>query len=253
MLVCVRSATENLAPVMKIKGIPILQKGRDAEKFAEGFQHCAMSVAFDYQESAFHRKVNHKTCYIIASDDLQLLCESLFIHYCHPNLYFHLYKFLITIHRDFAGPQFHNKIPSLAQRRLLEPFTVLHSVPNFYSVPNFQIVCPAHRAYCDSIIARVSRRAPTASEYIDRIGELTNVGHVKVAVDNDPKGAIEAYKMAFSELMYAPGVGAYSCSRKQRGLLSSLYIELLMDIANSYRSLREYEEALSWAWEFGLE
>lgn len=192
LFVRVRSAIKNLRGLMDIKGIPVFLEGRKAESC----RHCAMSVDFDRLNTRSRTKnQDDKPCYVIAASDVELLCQSLlFEHMVVQNNILNIGEFKVTIHR--MCDDMLSKIPARnsPQRRLLEPFTVLHSVPHF------KIAGPANTEYCASIAARVSRTGPTAGEYFNKVIELRDKGlnHLN---RNDLQGAVKLIKSAYSQLI----------------------------------------------------
>lgn len=204
LFVRVSSTNFGFGRIMNMKGIPFVLEGRKASTS----KHCAMSVEFDHLNTAMRSKSQEdKSCYVIASEDLELLCQSLLIQDTIIGKVFQRHEFKIIIYRMLDDML--SKVPAQnsPQRRLLEPFTVLHGVPHI------KIVGPANTEYCASITAQVSRMGPTIGQCFKNVIELTNKGHEHLN-QNDLEGAIEVYKMAFSQLVstclrsrYADGRG----------------------------------------------
>lgn len=169
---------------MKLKCIPTLLGGRQAKTF----NHCAMSVNLDRQNTAVDINSQwHKPCYIITSDDIRRLCQSFLICHIFRSDTYGYFKFRVTVHRVSDDSLSHNPSPGSPQRRLLEPFTVLHSVPHF------KIAGFASSKYCASIAARVSRMAPPVESCFDQVIELRD--KCRESSDRkDFKGAVKVYK-----------------------------------------------------------
>lgn len=228
---------------MDIKGIFFFLEGRKAETFS----HCSMSVDIDLLNTPLRvKREEEKPCYVLASTDVQLLCECLMIQHTVFSGIFHKYEIRITVHRMFDDML--DKIPAQnsPQRHLLEPFTILHSVPYF------KIAGPANTDYCNSIAAQVSRVGPTVTEYFNQVIELRDTGH-KFLSRNDVKGAIKAYKMAFSLLIS-------TCLRREivgpdwtdfhpelQLKIVDTCLALEVNLAFSCYSLDEWEDAHFWA------
>lgn len=228
---------------MTVKGIPTFLEGRNAETF----KHCSMSVDFErLNTSPRVKSQENKPCYVIASTDVKLLCETFLIQHIVISGVFQHYVFRITIHRMFDDML--SKIPAekSPQRRLLEPFTVL------YGIPHFRIAGPANTEYCAGIVAQVSRIGPTIGEYFNQVIELRDKGHENLS-RNDVKGAIKSYKMAYSLLIsrclrrnvVGPDwTGFYS---GLQGAVVDMYLALAANLAFSHFSLDEWGDANFWA------
>lgn len=228
---------------MNIKGISFFLEGRKAETFS----HCSMSVDIDRLNTPMRVKSQEdKPCYVIASTDVQLLCESLLIQHIVFSGVFKDYEIRITIHRMFDDML--NKVPAQnsSQRHLLEPFTTLHSVPHF------SIAGPANTDYCASIAAQVSRVGPTVMEYFKQVIELRDKGHENLS-RNDLKGALKAYKTAFSLLISRclrrkiVGPDWTEFHPEMQGTVVETYLALEVSLAFSHYSLDEWEDAHFWA------
>ena len=238
-----RSTNKNLARVMNIKGISFFLEGRKAEIFS----HCSMSVDIDRLSTPLRVKSQEdKSCYVIASTDVQLLCESLLIQHTVISGIFKKYEIRITIHRMFDDML--TKIPAQnsPQRHLLEPLTTLHSVSHF------RIAGPANSDYCASIAAQVSRVGPTVIDYFNQVIELRAKGHAYIS-RNDLKDAIKAYKMAFSLLISTclrcriVGLDWTDFHPDLPGTVVETYLALEVSLAFSHYSLDEWEDAHFWA------
>lgn len=230
---------------MNIKGIPYFLEGRKAETF----KHCAMSVDFDRLNTAHRVKSQEdKPCYVIASNDLQLLCQSLLISHTVINSIFWYYQFRITIHRMFDDMLSSNPVQTSPQRRLLEPLTVLHSVAYF------EITGPANTEYCASIAAQVSRIAPTVGKCFDKTMKLSHKGHTCVR-QNDLKGAVKFYRMAFAQLIstclrrHLVGTDWTAFQPGLQGAIIDTYLILLADLAFLHYTLDELDDAHLWAYQ----
>ena len=186
-----------------------------------------------------------KPCYVIASDDIRLLCQTFIHHIFMSDIYRHI-KFRVTVHRLFDDTLSHNLSPSSPQRRLLEPFTVLHRVPRF------EIAGSANMKYCASIAARVSRTAPPVEHCFDRVIELRDKGRESVG-RNDLKSAVIFYKKAVSKHIYS-----YIPRTIQKHDWVKLHPQqfqtaidtrctLLADLAFLHYRLEEFEDAHFWA------
>ena len=223
-----------------MKGVPVFLEGRKAETF----RHCAISVNIDRLNSTNEQQSN--SCYVIASDDLQLLCQGLCAQDAFVGNIFRTCEIKITIHRMFDDMLTKNPASASPQRRLLEPFTDLHSVRHF------EIAGPANTEYCASIAAQVSRVAPTEEECFNKVLELSDRGYEKSS-RNDLEGAVKFYKMAFCHLMstcllartlrtnpteFFPG--------RQRSLWDT-YQTLQANLALVHYWLDEFEDAHYWA------
>lgn len=230
---------------MKIKGITFFLEGRKAETF----KHCAMSVDFDRLNTA-HRVKNQedKPCYVIASNDLQLLCQSFLISHTVLHSIFWYYQFRVTIHRMFDDMLSNTPAQTSPQRRLLEPLTVLHSVAHF------EIAGPANTEYCASIAAQVSRIAPTVGECFDKTMELKYRGLTCVR-QNDLVGAVKFYRMAFAQLIstclrrHIVGTDWTAFHPGLQGAIVNTYLILLADLAFLHYNLDELDDAHLWAYQ----
>ena len=228
---------------MNMKGISFFLEGRKAEIFG----HCSMSVDFDRLNTPPRVKSQEdKPCYVIASIDIPLLCESFLIQNTVFSGAFQQYEIRLTIHRMLDDML--NKTPAQnsPQRHLLEPFTILHSVPNF------KIAGPANTEYCASIAAQVSRVGPTVMEYFNQVIELRDRGHGNLS-RNDLKGAIKTYKMAFSLLISTclrrniAGPESIDFHPELQDIGVDMYLVLEVSLAFSYYSRDEWEDAHFWA------
>ena len=245
IFVRVRCTHEDFEGLMDLKGIPGILKGRKAESF----KHCAMSVDLDRLNNTSRLKIwRPATCWIIALDDLQLLCQVLLYHHhiAHGSLFQH-YEFSITVHRLFDNTLNQSSTGSSLVRRLLEPFTVLHSVPHF------KIAGPIKREYYANIVAQVSRSAPTLEEWFD-IGIALREKSFEQLRQKNFKGAAETSRMAISQF-------TSSCSREtvagtvwttlspyQQATINDAYVDVIANLALAYYSLENCEDAHFWAW-----
>ena len=191
MLVRVRSTHESY-DFLQMKGIPTFLRGLKAAEFP----HCAMSIDQDRSDNAARSESHEgKTCFIIASEDIRPLCEIFLIEYVYVQKISAHWTLKVTIHRSFEDTSIDDQAPNLPQRRLLEPFTVLHDTPNF------EIVGSVSSAYCTSIAAQVSSMSPTKMACFRQIVQLCEEGR-KEANRNDLQGAIILHKSAFAQLHY---------------------------------------------------
>ena len=228
---------------MNIKGIPFVLEGRKASTF----KHCAMSVAFDRLNAATgSRSQQDKSCYVIAAEDLQLLCQGFLIRQAVFGNVFQQHEFRVTIYR--MCDDMLSKIPAQnsPQRRLLEPFTVLQGVPNF------KIVGAANTEYCASIAAQVSRIAPTIAQCFNTVIRLRDKGH-ELVHQNDLKGAVKVYKMAFSQLICTclplknAGVQEFKAHPSLPCVIIDAYLILIANLAFLHYRLDQFEDAHFWA------
>ena len=97
----------------------------------------------------------------------------------------------MNIHRVSDDMLSQNPAQNSPQRRLLEPFTVLHSVSHI------KIAGPVSERYGASIAAQVSSLGPTLTGYLDQVTEVTQKGHGSF-YKRDFKDAIHSYEMAYS-------------------------------------------------------
>ena len=243
LFVRVRSTHKNLGRLINLKGIPILLEGRKAETF----KHCAMSVDLDRLNTPLGVKSQKENlCYIIASDDVQLLCQSFLIQHTVISGIFKHCQFKVTIHCMLDDMLSKNPAQTSPQRRLLEPFTLLHSVPRF------KIAGPANTEYCASIAAQVSRMAPTVDEEFNNVIELRDKGHEHLGRD-DLEGAVRFYRTAFSHLLS-------TCLRHKTvgtdwtkfypglpGAIMTMWLTLVANLTLLHCRLGEWEEAHIWA------
>ena len=230
---------------MDLKGIPGILKGRKAESF----KHCAMSVDLDRLNNASGLKLwRREICWIIALDDLQLLCHVLLYHRCIAyDSFFQHYEFRITVHRLFDYMLNPPSTGSSFARRLLEPFTVLHSVPNF------QIAGPINKEYCANIVAQVSRRAPTLEEWFD-VGIALREKSFEQLRQQNFKGAAETSRMAVSHFTSScsreavAGTEWMTLSPDEQATINDSYVDVIVNLALAYYSLENCEDAHFWAW-----
>ena len=236
MFVRVRSTDAQLTHLIKLKGIQTFQKGRQVEMFI----YCAMSVYLVPPGATIMSEgLDEHPGYVIVSDDVQLLCESFLIQrICRHNA-FSQYKFLVTVHRAY------DDAPSLPQRRLLEPFTVL------YNSLNFEIVGSVSPEYGANVVARVSRPSPTMEERFDEIADLQRKGR-RHFIRKDFEGAMECYRIAYAQLNYSivprmvlrPDWVALHPDKKNKAYITRL--ALRYDLAASNFQVREFNEARYW-------
>ena len=245
MFVRVRCTHESFEGLLDLKGIPGILKGRKAESF----KHCAMSVDIHrLNNTSVPKKRRRAICWIIAFDDLQLLCHVLLYHHhiAHGSLFQH-YEFSITVRRLFDYMLNQSSTGSSLVRRLLEPFTVLHSVPHF------KIAGPVNREYCANIVAQVSRKGPTLEEWFDLGNALREKSFEELRRKNF-RGAAETSRLAISHF-------TSSCSREtvagtewttlslgQQAAINNAYVDVIANLALAYYSLEICEDAHFWAW-----
>ena len=228
---------------LRIKGIPTFLKGRKAAKF----KHCAMSINQDRSDNPV-RSENHKgkSCCIIALDDVRPLCEIFLANYVTIHDIPAHWTFKVTIHRSYEGTSIDDQAPNLPQRRLLEPFTVLHDIPEF------EIVGSVSSAYCTRIAAQVSRMSPTMAMCFKGIAQLGYRGQ-KEADRNNFRGAIALNKMAFAQLHYffLPRI----FKLRDQGALRPraeyvtyrIRLNIRANLAILHYRLEEWEDAAFWA------
>lgn len=245
IFVRVRCTHESFEGLMDLKGIPGILKGRKAESF----KHCAMSVDLDRLDNTSGLQIRRRaTCWIIAFDDLQLLCHVLLYHHhiAHGSLFQH-YEFSITVHRLFDHMRNQSSTGSTLVRRLLEPFTVLHSVPHF------KIACPVNREYCANIVAQVSRKAPTLEEWFDFGLTLREKSFEQLRQQNF-KGAAETSRMAISHFTSScsretvAGAKWTALSPDQQAAINDAYVDVIANLALACYSLEKCEDTHFWSW-----
>ena len=227
---------------MNTRGIPILLEGRRAENS----KHCAMSVDFHHLDTTHRLKSQkHWPSYIIVSDDLRLLCQGLLIEHTHDHG-FKLYEFQVNIHR--ASDDMLSQYPARnsPQRRLLEPFTVLHNVSHI------KIAGPVNERYGASIAARMSGLGPTLTQYLNQVTEVTQKGHEHFD-QNDLKRAMQAYKMAYSLLVSTclrpKDIEINWIGFEPEHSILDLYVILMRCRAFVHFELDELEDARIWAYD----
>lgn len=218
---------------MITRGIPILLEGQEAENF----KRSAMSVDFHHLDTVLEAKSQGIwSSYVIASNDLRLLCQGLLIEHTFDDI-FKVYEFRVNIHHVSQN---------LLQRRLLEPFTVLHSATHF------QIAGTVNKGYSDSIAARVSSLGPTLEDYLNQVAEITQKGHEHFR-HYEFKRAMQAYKMAYSllietcfrlETMEINCIGFYFETDHD---VLEYYVLLVRSRAFVHYKLDELEDARIWA------
>ena len=236
-------STEKTYRFLQIKGIPTFRRGRKAAEF----KHCAMSIDQDRSDNAVRSGSRKgKTCCVIASEDIRPLCEIFLIGNIYiPDISAH-WTFKVTIHRSFEDSSIDDQAPNLPQRRLLEPFIVLHDTPNF------EIVGSVSSAYCTSITAQVSSMSPTMGACLNQIIQLSDKGR-KEANRKDLRSAVELHKFAFAQLhyFYFPRILAL----RDRGVLHPdiahfafvIRATIRANLAEYHYKLGEPEDALFWA------
>lgn len=245
IFVRVRCTHYNFEGLMDLKGIPGILKGRKAESF----KHCAMSVDLDRLHSASGPEPRQRAVsWIIAFDDLPLLCHVLlYHHYIAPSSLIQHYEFSVTVHRLFDSMLNQTPIGSSLVRRLLEPFKVLHSVPHF------KIAGPVNIEYCTNIVAQVSRRAPTLKEWFDS-GIALREKSYRQFHQNNFQGAAETCRMAVSHIIS-------SCSRETvagnewatlspdlQAAINDAYVDFIANLALASYNLGNHEDAHFWSW-----
>ena len=228
---------------LRIKGIPTFLRGRKAAKF----KHCAMSIDQGRSDNPVRSENDKgKSCCIIALDDVRPLCEIFLANYVTIRDIPAHWTFKVTIHRSFEGSSIDDQAPNLPQRRLLEPFTVLHDIPEF------EVVGSVSSAYCTSIAAQVSRMSPTMVTCYKGIAQLGDRGQ-KEADRNNFRESIALHKMAFARLHYfflprmtkmrdrgALLPGAESVTYRTR-------LNIRANLASLHYRLEEWEDAKFWA------
>ena len=236
-------STERTYRFLQMKGIPTFRRGREAAEF----KHCAMSIDQDRSDNAVRSgRGKGKTCCVIALEDLRPLCEIFLIEYIYIRGISAHWTLKVTIHRSFEDASIHDQAPNLPQRRLLEPFTVLHDTPHF------EIVGSVSSAYCTSIAAQVSSMSPTMHACSYQIVQLWEKGH-KEANRNDLRSAIKLHKIAFAQLhyFYFPRM----LNMPDRGVLNPLTayfayatrLEIRANLAEYHHKLGEPKDAAFWA------
>ena len=232
---------ESFEGLMDLKGIPGILKGHKAESF----KHCTMSVDLDRLNNTSGLRA---TCWIIALDDLQLLCHVLlYYHYITYGSLFQHYEFRITVHRLFDYMLNPPSTGSSFARRLLEPFTVLHSVPHF------EIAGPINGEYCANIVAQVYRRAPTLKEWFDSGIALREKSFEQLRQANF-KGAAETSRMAISHFTSScsrdtvAGTEWTTLSPDQQIAINDAYVDVVANLALACYNLENCEDAHFWAW-----
>ena len=243
MFVRIRSTNRRLRDAMDLKGIPHLLEGRKAEIF----KHCAMSVdidRFDRPNGAARIKSQEdKPCYVIASNDLELLWECLLISHNGVTHFLQRYIFRIRIHRMFDDVLCKNPAQNSPQRRLLEPFTVLHSVPHC------EIAGPANTEYCASIATRISRMPPTAEDRLDEVTKMMDKGREETNLENF-EGALKIYKMTLHRLFSTCKLFRTDPTLVHTGKhfdSMNIHLDLLFSFAFLHYKLNEFEDAHFWA------
>ena len=248
IFVRVRCLHESFEGLMDLKGIPGVLKGRKAESF----EYCTMSVDLDRLYNTFGLQIRRRaTCWIIAFDDLQLLCHVLLYHHhiAHGSLFRH-YEFSITVHRFFDLLFNQSSTGSTLVRRLLKPFTVLHSVPHFKITGPINSI---NREYCTNIIAQVSRKAPTLEEWFD-IGLALREKSFEQLRQSNFKGAAETSRMAISHLISScsqetvAGTEWTSLSPEEQAATNDTYVDVIANLALAYYHLENCDGAHFWAW-----
>ena len=224
---------------MNYKGIPHFLESRQAETF----EHCAMSIDFDHQDTAVRLR---SLCYVIALNDVRLLCESFMIVRNFVPDIFTCYMFRVTVYRKFDDISGNDRAPTLLQHRLLDAFTVLHGAPHF------EIVGPVSSTYCSKIAAQVSRVVPPVEECFAEIVELWRAGRREFD-RHDLRSAVKLYKMAYAQLMYS--YFPRTVMRRNWAALHpgtervALASEVLSraQVAFLHFSLEEFDDAYFWA------
>ena len=243
MFVRVRSTHESFHFLLESKGIPIFLQDRQAETF----EHCAMSIDQDRSDNAVRSESHEgKSCCVIASDDVRWLCVIFLVEYINIKDMPAHWTFKVTVHRRFEDTSIDDQAPNLPQRRLLEPFTVLHETPHF------EIVGSVSSAYCTSIAAHVSRMCPTVKTFFDGFFLLWGKGR-KAWSEADLRGAVIFHKMAFAQLQYfyfppmfkMQDRGAFYPRRDYYAYAARLKIR--EDLAILHFRLKEFEDAIFWA------
>ena len=232
----------NLGCLLYKLGVPIILP----ESRSKSFKHCAMSAELIHLDSNISiQRTEEIQVYIIASDDLRLFCYGLVLQHSTLGECLHQYlAFKIIVHRMFDDMLTSNPARLSAQRRLLEPFTLLHSISQF------EITGTANLEYCAKISAKVSCVCPTQKEFLSKVLKLRDKGH-EYARQSDLRSAIEIYKMAISLLLticYGPkitDVGEYF--DKWQHNLEYTYLNIEGNLAISHYRLHEFEEAHFWA------
>lgn len=164
LFVVVSSITFNLDDNIAVGGIALLYAGGTGSK-AHSFEYCAMSVTLE--EDPRYLNVDYgRMYYVIACDDLGSLCQIMLHHdaTCEP-----AEASLPDVHFEVAmRPQPNENmiiepVSTSAQRRLLEPFTALHSVRKF------NISGHVNTDYKNSVVARLSKPAPSVEDTVHRV------------------------------------------------------------------------------------
>lgn len=203
-----------------------------------------MSAELDLDPTIRTKRTEEKQVYILASDDLRLFCHGLLVQQYIFSDQLQYLAFKITVHRMFDDMLTSNPAQPSAQRRLLEPFTVLHSIPQF------KITGTANLEYCAKVAAKMSRVPPTTKESQAKVLELRDKGH-EYARQSDLRSAIETYKMAIRLLLttcYGPKIAdPDEDPDKWQHSLGYTFLGLKGNLAGSHYGLGEFEEAHFWA------
>lgn len=244
MFIRVRSLKPDLDPLMDQQSIPKLLEGHKSETF----KYCAMSIDCDLHTSTTQIKGHGgKQCYVIASDDFQLLCQGFLLADVYSSDKLRQSKFRVTVHRNLEGALSDEPAPSSPQRRLLDPLTVLHSAPNF------EFAGYVNMKYCANIAARVSRTAPSIEECLVEVIQLMDKGQGDIA-RNHLRSAVDVYKMAYIQLVYfciprrANRHSWVAQHPEQQLTVRDIRFTLRANLAFVHYTLEEFEDAHLWAW-----
>lgn len=202
-----------------------------------------MSVIFDNCPGATSDE-DERFHYVVAYDDLGSICQVLKYQDGIGMRNLSDTTFEVTIHHRFElriRPR-----PNSVQRRLLEPFTGLHSVRKF------TITGHVNTEYAKIVIARVTRPAPGVEETIDRVMLMTREArnlsdrrHHAQAIDKYKSALVQSFiKLAPKVLQKGPLIG-------RTGSFAFRYLDFMLasKIAMCHAELDEWEEAHYWACE----
>ena len=155
--------------------------------------------------------------------------------------------FKVTIHHQFNEDLSIEPRSTSIQRRLLEPFTGLHSVLDF------TITGHVNMGYANNVIAKATSPAPDVEETVDRVmsmtreaRDLSDRGHHVQAIDKYKSALVQAFKR--TRYLTAENV-------LQKGLLAGRiesfafrYLEIMLKskIAMCHAKLDEWEETHYW-------
>ena len=189
--------------------------------------------------------------YVVAYDDLKSLCQTLLYEDAITNDDIRTLSettLEVNIHHQSNEDLSIEPRSNSVQRRLLEPFTSLHSVLDF------TITGQVNTEYANSIIVRAMSPAPRVEETVDRVMSMTpearnlsDRGHHGQAIDKHKSALIQTFTR--SRYLTAENV-------LQEGLLAGRtesfafgYLEVMLKsrVAMCHAELDEWEETQFWA------